>query len=93
MKLFERTSIGNVQLRNRIGLAPMGMKCGPDGSFDQRNAEFYANVARGGVGVVFTGLSNVTSEFETRAANLLETFHHVSVLACYAKKFIMKVPR
>ena len=37
MKLFDRVSIGDVKLRNRIAMAPMGTKTAVDGGFEERS--------------------------------------------------------
>lgn len=53
-RLFEKTHIGNVELKNRIVRAPMGSSLSnPDGSASQRLIQAYAEAADGGAGLVF----------------------------------------
>ena len=86
MKLFERASIGNIKLRNRIILAPMGNKTATDGGFDERSIEYFRRRAAGGVGLVMTGLHFVSTEFEGRAANVLETNFQIDRLGLLCDK-------
>ena len=59
MKLFERVKIGNVVIPNRVGLAPMGMRTS-DGSFQDNSCRYYQRVARGGAGLIITGLRSLS---------------------------------
>ena len=86
MKLFERASIGNIKLRNRIILAPMGNKTATDGGFDERSTEYFRLRAAGGVGLIITGLNIVSTEFETRAANVLESNFQIDRLGLLCDK-------
>ena len=86
MKLFDRIKIGNITLRNRIAMAPMGCKTDPDGGFDDRSIEYFGLRAKGGTGLIITGLNMVCTEYETRAANVLEGFHHVNRLSLLVDK-------
>ena len=53
--LFEPIEIGNVQIKNRIAVAPMvpGIT-GPNGYFSDANTAWYATRARGGFGLIIT---------------------------------------
>jgi len=66
--LFEPIRIGNVQVRNRFVMAPMGPAGMSDGSgaFNQRGIDYYAERARGGVGLIITGTSIIENEIEPR---------------------------
>lgn len=86
MKLFERTKLGNVKLRNRIALAPMGMKSGPEGYWDDRNVEFYRRVAEGGAGLLTLGCFICTEEFEKRSTWVLEDYYHLGGLSLVCDK-------
>jgi len=86
MRLFERVKIGNVTLPNRVALAPMGQKTAPDGAYDSRSIEYFRRRAAGGCGLIITGLNMVTTEFETRAANVLEGFHQTDRLGLLIDK-------
>lgn len=53
--------IGNLELRNRFVMAPVKTAYGtPEGRVTQRHLRFYANVARGGVGLVILEPVSVT---------------------------------
>ena len=54
MKIFDRTRIGNMTLRNRIYMAPMGTSTDPDGSFSDRSIRYYEERAKGGFGLIIT---------------------------------------
>lgn len=52
-KLFEPVAIGNVELKNRITLAPYGIRmAGPDGCVNKRHIDYYKAKAKGGVGLI-----------------------------------------
>jgi len=57
-KLFEPTSIGKVKLKNRMSMAPMGLVGYSDymGGFTENAANYYIERAKGGVGLIITGL-------------------------------------
>lgn len=63
-KLFEPVYIGKVRIKNRIAMAPMGIVglTTPDGNPGQRAIEYYLERARGGVGLIITGLFQVQDE-------------------------------
>lgn len=84
--LFERTRIGQVKLRNRLVLAPMGTRGDVDGGYDPRNIEYFRMRAAGGAGLIITGLNMVSQRFETRANNCLESFFHVDRLGLLVDK-------
>ncbi len=52
-KLFEPTSIGQMQLKNRIVMPPIGTRYAEeDGTVGQRTLDYYEARARGGVGLI-----------------------------------------
>ncbi len=57
--LFESTKIGNVTLKNRFAMAPMGpLGLGDaDGAFNQRGIDYYTERAKGGTGLIITGVT------------------------------------
>ena len=57
-KLFEPGRIGKLSIRNRIVMAPMGIigLTEPDGKILQRAIDYYVERAKGGVGLIVTGL-------------------------------------
>ena len=61
LKLFESGWIGRLSLKNRIAMAPMGIVGfeEPDGRLSQRGIDYYAARARGGTGLIITGLFRV----------------------------------
>ena len=80
MKLFTRTKIGNMTLKNRIIMCPMGNKTDPDGGVQERNIDYFEERAKGGCAAIFTGAFMCTEEFETRGCNVLYNFSHVDRL-------------
>lgn len=64
-RLFEPGSVGKLQLRNRIVMAPMGTNlAGLDGRHSRREIDYYAERARGGVGLIITGTHKVENQIE-----------------------------
>ncbi len=65
-KLFEPGTIGNVQLKNRLIMAPMGIRglVEVDGSLSQRAIDYYEERARGGVGLIVTGIAFACTKFD-----------------------------
>ena len=65
-KLFEPVKIGKVEIKNRIAMAPMGIGglLNPDGSPGPRALDYYLERARGGVGLIITGVFKVENEVE-----------------------------
>ncbi|MGN8245781.1 FAD-dependent oxidoreductase [Cellulomonas soli] len=66
---FDRTlspgRIGSLELPNRIVLAPMGTEMGThEGLFTEREIAYYTARAAGGAGLVMTGISAVSQDFE-----------------------------
>ncbi len=57
-KLFEPGRIGKLLIKNRIAMAPMGIigLIEPDGMISQRVIDYYVARAKGGVGLIITGL-------------------------------------
>ncbi|MCH3968190.1 MAG: FAD-dependent oxidoreductase [Atopobiaceae bacterium] len=58
-KLFEPIRIGSLTVKNRISMAPLGMVCMSDsrGGFTQRAQDYYVERARGGTGLVMSGVT------------------------------------
>lgn len=65
-KLFEPGQIGRLTIKNRIAMAPMGNigLVEPDGSISQQGIDYYVERAKGGVGLIITGLFLTTLEIE-----------------------------
>ncbi|MFC2000360.1 FAD-dependent oxidoreductase [Chloroflexota bacterium] len=86
MKLFEPGKVGEMVTKNRIVMSPMatGGLADPDGSFSERQIEYYATRAQGGAGLVMTGATFVNSSLESgylQYSNLLESEKHAGRLA------------
>lgn len=64
--LFESMKIGKVELKNRFSLAPMGPIgfAKENGSFNQRGVDYYVERAKGGTGLIITGICSVENEIE-----------------------------
>ncbi|EAS43725.1 FAD-dependent oxidoreductase [Photobacterium profundum] len=64
--LFEPMKIGSLMLKNRYSMAPMGtLGCvDNDGAYNQRGIEYYIARAKGGVGLIITGVQMVENELE-----------------------------
>lgn len=74
-KLFEPLTIGGVTIKNRFAMAPMGPLglADSDGGFNQRGIEYYTARARGGTGLIITGVTFVDNVVEA---------HDVGVVPC-----------
>ncbi|MBU3188293.1 FAD-dependent oxidoreductase [Clostridium bowmanii] len=60
-KLFEPLSIGKLKLKNRISMAPMGLVfySDPNGGFNENAQNYYVERAKGGTGLIITGICNI----------------------------------
>ena len=80
-KLFEKGRVGNMSLRNRIFMAPMGTTGESDGAYNMSCINYFEERAKGGVGLIITGANIVSTKYEDRPCNELSGFHHVERLA------------
>lgn len=65
MKIFEPGKIGHVTVKNRIMMAPMGIDyVDDDFGFSEKSIDYYAARAEGGTGLILTGATLVTDEFQ-----------------------------
>lgn len=64
--LFEPIKIGNLEIKNRFAMAPMGPGglCAEDGSFNEQGIEYYVQRAKGGTGLIITGVTYVENDIE-----------------------------
>lgn len=64
--LFERGHIGNVIIKNRIVMAPLGLGglAGHNGTFSDRAIDYYERRAMGETGLIITGVCLVNSKIE-----------------------------
>ncbi|CAJ1225561.1 2-enoate reductase [Levilactobacillus zymae] len=100
MDLFKRGKIGDVKLKNRIIMAPMGTKPEANGSYSDHSITYFEERAKGGAGLIITGANIVSTKYEARPENELSEFHNVEKLAvmierCHhygAKVFVQLTP-
>ncbi len=66
LNLFKPGKIGNLQIKNRIVMAGMGIRgLGElDGRFSERSIDYYGARAAGGVGLIITGITYVDVKVE-----------------------------
>ncbi|MFC1869313.1 FAD-dependent oxidoreductase [Thermodesulfobacteriota bacterium] len=70
-KLFEPGMIGKLKLKNRIVMAPMGTGyCHPEGYINTHYKAFLEERAKGGVGLIITGVTRVLSEVGMRPGSM-----------------------
>ena len=64
--LFTPVAIGNCVIKNRFAMAPMGpLGLGDaEGGFNQRGIDYYTERAKGGTGLIITGVTFVDNEVE-----------------------------
>ncbi|HHU63242.1 MAG TPA: FAD-dependent oxidoreductase [Clostridiales bacterium] len=86
--LFEKVKIGNLELKNRVVMNPMGFShTDPDGGFSDRQIEYYVERARGGFGLIYPTATMVTTEFEPAPMpNVLENYSQATRLSILCEK-------
>lgn len=74
MKLFNEGRIGTLSLKNRVVMAPMGIDyIDSDYGFSEKAIDYYVARAKGGTGLIITGATLVSEEFESpQSAFLLD---------------------
>ena len=67
--LFEPFKIGKLEIKNRFVMAPMGPGglSTPDGAFNEKGIEYYVERAKGGTGLIITGICYVENEIEKKS--------------------------
>lgn len=80
MKLFEKTAIKNLRLKNRIIMAPMGKTAEADGSMSQASVDYYVERAKGGAGMIIVNGMWVTDTYEKKHGLVLSSTFHVDRL-------------
>ena len=60
-KLFDPITVGKMTVKNRISMAPLGMvaMADPCGGFSENAQDYYIERAKGGTGLIITGITNV----------------------------------
>lgn len=68
-KLFTPVKIGTVTLKNRFAMAPMGPLglADAEGGFNQRGIDYYTARAKGGLGLIVTGVTFSDGKVETQS--------------------------
>ena len=64
--LFEKTTIGNMKLKNRIFMSPMGTTGEADGAYNIDAINYFQERAKGGAGLIITGANVVSTNYEPR---------------------------
>ncbi len=64
--LFQPIKVGRLQLKNRIVMASMALGYCPEGRVTERMKDFYAERARGGVGLIVCNISSFPAEGKPR---------------------------
>ncbi|MBD7912839.1 MULTISPECIES: FAD-dependent oxidoreductase [Clostridium] len=64
--LYEPIKIGKLEIKNRFVMAPMGPGglCDADGTYNERGVEYYVERAKGGTGLIMTGVTMVENDIE-----------------------------
>lgn len=64
--LFEPIKIGNVEVKNKISMAPMGAfgLIDNEGCYNQRAIDYYVERAKGGTGLIITSITKVENELD-----------------------------
>lgn len=78
--LFDKTCIGNMKLKNRIFMSPMGTTGEADGAYNNDAIRYFEERAKGGTGLIITGANVITTKYEARPCTELSDFHHVERL-------------
>lgn len=68
-KLFTPVKIGKVEIKNRFSMAPMGPLglADAEGGFNQRGIDYYTERAKGGTGLIITGVTFSDCKVETQS--------------------------
>jgi 2-enoate reductase len=64
--LFDPIKIGKLEIKNRFVMAPIGPGglCDADGTYNERGVEYYVERAKGGTGLIMTGVTMVENDIE-----------------------------
>lgn len=65
-ELFEKVTIGKVEIKNRYAMSAMGTLglAEENGAYNQRGVDYYVERAKGGVGLIITGVNSVDDDIE-----------------------------
>lgn len=84
--LLKKGRIGNMELKNRIVMAPMGTTGDADGGYSQRSIQYFEERAKGGTGLIITGRNASVLEYEGYSCSALSNYHHVNRLGILADR-------
>lgn len=81
-KLFEPITIKKMTIKNRTSMAPMGLVCYSDvnGGFNSEAQNYYIERAKGGVGLIITGICSVN--YDEMPEQALPCPTHNSLMFC-----------
>lgn len=85
MMLFQPGKVGNLTLKNRVVMAPMGSRPDIDGGF-KANEPYLVARAKGGCGMIITGCTTVSDEFEKHPTNAHYSFAQNARLGTMCEK-------
>ena len=85
-KLFEEISFGNVTLKNRLAVAPMGTIHAMDGGVSPEQRAYLVERAKGGYGLIYPSAHTITTKYEHphSSGNFLCTQSHADRLKLLA---------
>ena len=74
-KLFDPINIGKVKIKNRFFMAPMGAvgMVEQTGAFSKKGIDYYVERAKGGTGLIITGVTNVANPVEKFPPGFIST--------------------
>ena len=82
-KMFEPTAIGTMEVKNRLIMAPMGTRLANEsGAVTQRQIEYYAERAKGGVGTIITEVTCVDHPLGVTGPTNM-TLHDNGYIGCH----------
>lgn len=71
-QLASSGKIGSVKIKNRMVMAPMGdLTANPDGTVSDKTVAYYSARAKGGIGLIITGIVRINNEDGTAGPNQL----------------------
>lgn len=80
--LFTPVKVGSITLKNRFAMAPMGpLGLGdPNGGWNQRGIDYYTERAKGGTGLIITGVTFSDGKVEAQDPSIVpnSTYHPVN---------------
>jgi len=75
LKMFSKVQIGNITLKNRLGMSPMGTNGDAACRYTPAAINYFAERAKGGLGLIITGMNSCTDKYEAVPKNLMQSVH------------------